>query len=88
MWKGCIFMFTLSHGQSSVERSFNANKDTLKDNFDSLTLEALCVCYDELIVHKNNIKSFEITEEPIHSCKLASKRYREYLQKKESDKKN
>ena len=31
-WKICIFIFTLSHGQSQVEREFNINKNTLQEN--------------------------------------------------------
>ena len=58
------------------------NKYSLKDNLDSSTLEAQCVCYDELITQSNNIKSFENTKELLHSCKLASKIYREDLEKK------
>ena len=29
-WAVCEYIFTLSHGQSSVERGFNINKDALK----------------------------------------------------------
>ena len=86
MWKGYIFFFTLSHGQSSVERGFKVNKDSLKDNLDFSTLKALCVCFDGLIAQGSNIKSFEITKDLIHFCKLALRRYREDLEKKkESD---
>ena len=31
-WHVCIFIFTLCHGQSSVERGFNISKETLVDN--------------------------------------------------------
>ena len=41
MWKVSIFIFTHRHGQSSPERGFNVNKDSLKNNLDSSTLEAL-----------------------------------------------
>ena len=40
LWKICIVIWTLSHGESSVERGFNVNKDSLKDNFGSSALEA------------------------------------------------
>ena len=64
------------------------NKDSPKDNLDSSTSESLQACCDELIVQGNNNKSFEITKEPILSCKLASKRSREDSEKrKESDQK-
>ena len=61
------------------------NKDSLKDNLDSSTLEAQCVCYDELITQSNNIKSFQNTKELLNSCKLASKIYREDLEKKKKN---
>ena len=40
-WDVCKYIFTLSHGQSSVERGFNINKDALKQNMDTSTIEAL-----------------------------------------------
>ena len=58
------------------------NKDSLKDNLDSSTSEALQVCCGELTAQGNNNKSFEITKELILLCKLASKRCREDLEKK------
>ena len=66
--KVCIFIFTLSHGQYSVERGFNLKKDYLKNKLDTPTLEALyvCLCYDKLLAQGNNIKSFEIIKELIH----------------------
>ena len=85
MWKVCIFIFTLTHGQSSVERGFNVNKDTLNYNLESSTLEALRMVYDELIAQGNDITSFEITKELLLSCKLASKRYRDDLEKKKEN---
>ena len=62
MWKVCIFIFTLSHGQSSIERGFSVNKDSLTDNLHFCILEAPPVCDDELIELWNNIKSFDITK--------------------------
>ena len=45
----CKYIFTLSHGQSSVERGFNINKDSLKQNMDISTIEALRVVFDKII---------------------------------------
>ena len=59
MWKVCIFIFTFSHGPNSVEGGFSVNKDSLEDNLDSSTLEAVHVCYDELVAYGNNIKSLK-----------------------------
>ena len=85
MWKACIFIFALCRGKSFFERGFNVNKDSVNGNLDSSTLEALRVCYDELIVEGNNIKSFEMTKELIHLCKLASEIYREDFRKEEGE---
>lgn len=40
MWKVFIFIFTLSHGQCSVERGFNVNKDSVKDDADKFIEQA------------------------------------------------
>lgn len=82
MWSVCVFVFTLSHGQSSVERGFNINKDSLKTNLDGTTLVALRTCYDQLLASGNQIKTFPITKELMVSCKLASRRYRDELERK------
>ena len=82
MWTVCVFVFTLSHGQSSVERGFNINKDSLKTNLDGTTLVALRACYDHLLANGNEIKTFPITKELMVSCKLASRRYKDELEKK------
>ena len=85
MWRVCIFVFTLSHGQSSVERGFNINKEALKFNLDGATLVALRTCYDQLLASGNQIKSFPISKELIVSCKLASRRYKDELERKKQD---
>lgn len=85
MWTVCIFIFTLSHGQSSVERGFNINKDSLKTNLNGTTLVALRTCYDQLLASGNQIKSFPISKELIVSCKLASSRYKDELERKKKD---
>ena len=82
MWQVCIFIFTLTHGQSCVERGFNINKDTLKYNLDGSTLEALRLAYDKLIAQGNEIKSFNESNSLILSCKLASGRYKDDLERK------
>ena len=48
LWKVCQFIFTLSHGQSVVERGFNVNKDALLDNMKEKTLISLRTVYDEI----------------------------------------
>ena len=60
-WDVCKYIFTLSHGQSSVERGFNINKDDLKQNMDTSTIEGLLVALYEIIA-QGDIKTFQITK--------------------------
>ena len=84
-WDVCKYIFTLSHGQSSVERGFNINKDALKQNMDTSTIEALRVVFDEIIA-QGNIKTFQITKSLYKHCKLAHSRYKEDQSNKNKDK--
>ena len=73
-WDVCKYIFTLSHGQSSVERAFNINKNALKQNMDTSTIEALRVAFDEIIAQVN-IKTFQITKSLYKHCKLTHSQY-------------
>ena len=42
----CRFVFSLCHGQSSVERRFNVNKQTVMENLEELGLTSLRMVYD------------------------------------------
>ena len=75
-WDVCKYIFILSHGQSSVEQGFNINKDALKQNMDTSTIEALRVVLDEIIA-QGNIKTFQITKFLYKHCKLAHSQYKE-----------
>ena len=72
-WNVCKYIFTLFHEQSSLERGFNTNKDDLKQNMDTSTIEALRVIFDEIIA-QGNIKPFQITKSLYKHCKLAHSR--------------
>ena len=77
-------MFTLSHGQSAVERGFNINKHTLLNNLKDATLTSLRSVYDEIISH-GSIRSFPIDNSLLLSCNSAGTRYENDLeQRKES----
>ena len=74
-WDVCKYIFTLSHGQSSVERGFNINKDDLKQNMDTSTIEGLLVALDEIIA-QGDIKTFQITKSLYKHWKLSHSRYK------------
>ena len=81
LWLVCKFVFTLCHGQSSVERGFNINKQTLVDNLEEVSLTSLRTVYDEILQH-GSIRSFPITNSLLLSCKTASSKYKNELQQK------
>ena len=45
-WKICIFIFSLSHGQSQVERGFNIIKNTLQENLQNKSFICRRLIYD------------------------------------------
>ena len=73
MWKVCKFVFVLSHGQATIERGFNINKDVLVDNMHELSLISQRLVYDQ--IHGQDISKMTIPREMIHSCKGAHQRY-------------
>ena len=52
MWKVFFSIFTLSHGQSQVERDFSINKEIIIENLHSSSLSAQRVVYDYLKASK------------------------------------
>ena len=48
MWKAFIFIFTLSRGQSQVERGFSINKELVIENLHSSSLYAQRIVYNYL----------------------------------------
>ena len=85
-WKVCKFVFTLTHGQSSVEHGFNINKQTMVDNLQHVSLSSLRMIYDEIQVH-GSVKEFPITNKLMLSCKSASRKYKEEQEKKNKSEK-
>ena len=79
MWKVCIFIFVLSHGQAPVERGFNINKSTAAEHLQEDSLVALRLVYDEIIVRGDDIAGMAITPELAISCHNATQKYDTYL---------
>ena len=70
-----IFIFTLLHGQSQVERGFSINKGIVIENLHSSSFSAQCIVYDYLKASKKNMHGIEITNKMLTSCKSAHSRY-------------
>ena len=76
-----IFVFTLTHGQSQVERGFNINSDIVIEN---LKPEALCaqrMVYDQLKSDQVGSHNIVIPNELRLSCMTASSKYKAELEK-------
>ena len=86
-WLVCKFIFTLSHGQSAVERGFNINNETMVDNLKEMSLTSLRSVYDEIVQH-GSIRSFPIDTSLLISCKAAASKYFKDLEVKRNDDKD
>ena len=75
-WYVCKFIFTLCHGQSSVERGFNVNKQTLVENLEELGLTSLRMVYDEILCHGGSINDFPVSTSLLLSCQSAHMKYK------------
>ena len=60
LWKVCKILFTLSHGQSAVERSFSINKDFLVENLKKGSLCAQRMVYDHMQTECSMLHEFKI----------------------------
>ena len=85
LWKICIFIFSLSHGQAPVERGFNINEETEVENQSEESIVALRFVFDEILSRGDDIPKFQIPSELYLSCQMAHKRYTEDLEKKKNE---
>ena len=81
-------VFTMSHGQASVERGFNDNNVVLKDNMGDLTVVARRFIKNYLRINKVKPYTIQISSELLKSVKSARHRYEIHLeeQKKSAQK--
>ena len=85
LWLICKFVFTLSHGQSQIERGFNVNKDVLCVNMEKRSLKARRMVYDHMIASKVSVVDFVIKKELLQSCKASHSKYVACLKEKKDD---
>ena len=60
LWYICKLIFTLSHGQSNVERGFSVNKEILQENLKEKSLVAQRILYHTLKVSNVKLDQFVI----------------------------
>ena len=85
LWNLCIIIFTLSHGQSDVERGFGVNSDLEVENLKEDSLVAQCLIYDFITSLNIKLAEYNIPKELQKSCKLVSSRYKEALRLQNDD---
>ena len=76
MWKVTKFIFVLPHGQASIERGFNVNKEFLIENLQELSLKSMRLVYDQVKSMDQKIHEVSIPRELVISCKEAYKKYK------------
>ena len=73
-----ILILCLSHGQSSVERGFSADKEYIKENQSENCLVSLRNTYNRLSSKKVTASSIGITAEMIRSARSARLKYEQF----------
>ena len=72
-------MSILSHGQATIERGFNINKEVVVENLAKESIRCQRVVYD-FLKGVEKLNEVNIPRELIVSCKYAHKRYSTYLE--------
>ena len=75
LWKVCILLFCLSHGQSSIERGFKTNKEFEVENLSESLLISLRVISDHMRSKNVNAANISLTRELLVSVRSARSRY-------------
>ena len=81
IWNICKLTFTLSHGQTAVEKGFNVNKEILVENLQQKLLISQRMLYDYLTVkHANSLHEYTIPNSLILKCKRSHAKYIQFLE--------
>ena len=88
LWYICKLVFVLSHGQSYVEHGFSVNKELIDTNMKKKSLVAQRLIYDKLLSEDSKCYDFVIAANLRKSCMLASKRYKDDLEKQKAERTN
>ena len=84
-WYVCNFIFSLCHGQSSVERGFNVNQQTMVENLEELDLTSSRIVYDEIMYYSGEIKDFPIPTSLLSAYQSAHQKYENDLDRKRAE---
>ena len=81
-WTVFMMIFTLSHGQASVERGFSVNKELLVKNLIEESIESQRMVYDHIRSADKPITEIPITNDLIENCNLVQSRYTAVLEER------
>ena len=92
LWNIVKMIFTLSHGQSSIERGFSINKNVSKTNMNEDTIIAERIICDGVMNELkregcDDISKINVDKEMLKYCSRASSSYKAYLLKNKEDNK-
>ena len=82
LFKIVKFVCVLSHGQASIERGFNVNKEVLVVGLEKEGLVSQRLIYDQIRSMETKFHEIPITRKMILSCKGAHRRYTTSLEAK------
>ena len=88
LWKVCIYIFNFSHGQASIERGFNTNKEVVVQapRIIDKTLIAGRMVYDAIKNNQLDLADYQIPPKLKISTHGACARYKEDMEKSSKDK--
>ena len=77
--KVLLFIFTLGHGQASIERGFSINSNMLSENMKEISLVSRRIINNFMLSNKSKVHQVEINMEMIKAVSSASLKYKTYL---------
>ena len=86
LWKIIIKVFTMSHGQTHIERSFNVNREIVVENLCSKCLCAQRLVYDVINLSGKGVHEIDLPNKLVTSCITSYSRYNTALNESQSGK--
>ena len=81
-----IFVFTMFHGQSNVERGFNINNDIVVENLRKESLIAQLLMYDHMHAKDVGAHDIALTDKLRRSCLASSSKRKQILAENKKEK--
>ena len=86
LWNVMIFVFTMFHGQSNVERGFNINNDIVVENLRKESLIAQLLMYDHMHAKDVGAHDIALTDKLRRSCLASSSKRKQILAENKKEK--